>query len=325
MMRRLLRPVLLIGLLLAAGCSEEPPDPLRIGINPWPGYDYLYLAKRKGFFREAGVAVELVELTSLGDSRRAFERGQTDGFGGTTVELLLAQRNSDRHPQAFYVTNWSQGADQILARGDIASVADLRGRRVGVEPASLDLLVLAVALEQAGVPYEAVERVALPQAEMPQAMRKGNIDAAVSYPPASVRIRQQEGVRGIFSTAEAPRTVLDLLIADADSLEARGEDWRAVARVFDRAVRYAREHPQEAHRLMSERERIAPEEVAQLLEKIRVVDLAGQEGLWAEDGPVARTLGRTVRMLTAAGHLPEGQISTGRLLRPEISRQAREP
>jgi NitT/TauT family transport system substrate-binding protein len=319
--RRTLAPLLIL-LLLLAGCRSGSQEALRIAINPWPGYDFLYLADQKGFFAEEGVAVELVELTSLGDSRRAFERGYTDGFGGTTVELLLARRHSDRQPRAFYVTNWSEGADQILGGPGIDDLADLRGRRVGVEPASLDLLVLAVALDRAGIAYGEVERVSLAQSEMPRAMRGGSIDAAVTYPPVSLRIREQEGVSRLFSTAEAPRTVLDLLIADARSLDRRPQAWRAVARAFDRAVAYAREHPGEAHRIMARREGIRPEELAGLLEEIRVMDLKGQKGLWGSGDAVAATLARTAGILAAAGHLPGADLDPRTLMRPGIVRGA---
>jgi NitT/TauT family transport system substrate-binding protein len=284
---------------------------VRIGLNPWPGYDFLYLAARKGWIAEAGGRVEIVEFTSLGDSRRAFERGQVDAFGGTTVELLLVRQNSDRRPRAFYVTNWSEGADQILAPPAIESVADLRGKRVGVEPASLNLLVLATALDRAGVAYDAVERVALPQAELPAAVAGDRIDAAVSYPPVANTLKQRFGLRPVFDTAEAPRTVLDLLIADARALERRPADFRAVVRAFHRAVRFAADHPEEAYRIMGRREGLAPEELARVIQDIRVLDLADQAGLWAADGAVARTLARTGAILHQAGHLPRDPTTTG--------------
>ena len=70
----------LFSVLALSACSEAPSDPLRVGINPWPGYGPLFLAADKGFFAEEGIDVELVELTSLADVRRAFERGQIDGM-----------------------------------------------------------------------------------------------------------------------------------------------------------------------------------------------------------------------------------------------------
>jgi NitT/TauT family transport system substrate-binding protein len=315
---------LLLTAILLGGCSPRPAEPLRIGLNPWPGYDFLYLAERKGFIAEEGGRVEIVEFTSLGDSRRAFERGQLDAFGGTTVELLLARANSDREPRAFYVTNWSEGADQILARRGIDSIAGLRGKRVAVEPASLNLLVLDVALERAGLPYDAVNRVTMAQTEMPAAMAEGEVDAAVTYPPVSVRIRRESGARAVFDTSQAPRTVLDLFIAAKPALRQRPDDFRALVRAFDRAVAYARAHPTESRRIMARREGIPPEELTATLDRIRIMGLAEQEALWTPDGAVITTLGRTSRALQAAGHIDSAGEAQA-LAHPEVVQGAARP
>ena len=75
-------------LLAASGCNRSSREPIKFATNPWPGYDPLYVARDKGFFEEAGLDVTLVDLTSLGASRRAFERGQVDGCGATLVEKV---------------------------------------------------------------------------------------------------------------------------------------------------------------------------------------------------------------------------------------------
>ncbi len=60
-----------VTLAILGGCAEEPAPPIRIGTNPWPGYEFLHLADELGYFEEEGVEVRLVELTSNGDVRRA--------------------------------------------------------------------------------------------------------------------------------------------------------------------------------------------------------------------------------------------------------------
>lgn len=308
-------------LLALAGCLQVPEAPIRIGLNPWPGYDFLYLAAEKGWIKEAGGHVEIVEFTSLGDSRRAFERGQVDGFGGTTVELMLASQHSNRKPRAFYVTNWSQGADQILAKPPVDSVSDLRGKRIGVEAASLDLLVLAAALDRANMAYDAVQRVTVPQADLPEAMAAGRIDAAVSYPPVSHTLRERFDLHPVFDTAAEPEAVLDLFIAEADSLNQRTEDFVAIVRAFHRAVHFARANPRQAHQIMGRREGLSADEVAEVLKGLRVLDLDDQAGMWRTDGPVVRTFQRTGAILREAGHLPEAPSLAG-LAEPSIIRAA---
>ena len=63
--------------LFSSGCRKELPV-IRVGMNLWPGYEFLYLAKEKGYFLEEGINLQLYDFVSLSDSRRAFERGQID-------------------------------------------------------------------------------------------------------------------------------------------------------------------------------------------------------------------------------------------------------
>src|SRR2546428_513143 len=88
------------GLLCAAvlaGCMAHRPAPLRIGMTPWPGNPFLYLAAAKGFFAAEGVQVQLVESGSLRDLRRAPRAGVGvqelhDALGGVTMLTSREQR-----------------------------------------------------------------------------------------------------------------------------------------------------------------------------------------------------------------------------------------
>ena len=73
------------GAILVTGCGQAPQPPVRIGINFWPGYEFLYLAEKQGFFKQEGVPVELIQFSSMGDARRAFERGQVDAMAVTLI------------------------------------------------------------------------------------------------------------------------------------------------------------------------------------------------------------------------------------------------
>src|SRR5437764_2817775 len=148
-----------------AGCAGHEL-PLRIGINPRPGNEFLFLAQEKGFFAAQGVDVRLIEYSSLGDVRRAFDRGQLDGMTGTVVELLQSRDATPRAPRAFMVTDISNGSDMILARGNITAVSELAGKRVAAEPESVGMFILARALARQGMTFSAVAVVPTDQNAM---------------------------------------------------------------------------------------------------------------------------------------------------------------
>ena len=67
----------------------------------------------------------------------------------TTVEVVdICAWVPDRCPVVILVLNESRGGDQLLAREEIGSIAQLRGRRVGVTFSTLGPYVLSRALEQ---------------------------------------------------------------------------------------------------------------------------------------------------------------------------------
>ena len=250
--------ILLAGLWIDSG-SDTGEGPLRVAINPWPGYEFAALARELGFFEEEGVQVHLVELSSLSDARRAFDRGQVHGMFATIVEVLLSNRESDRYGKITLVTDYSNGADVILASPDIRTLSELRGRRIAIEPGSLNELMLLRALAAAGLSRQDVHEVGMSAMEMPRAFLEGRIDAAICYPPYSLEIARGVATE-VFSSRDIPGVVLDVLAFDAQTVAERPDDIAAFNRAFFRAQDYAVSHPAQAQAIMAARQGISADE-----------------------------------------------------------------
>lgn len=271
--------VLVLGATTWVGVRLMTPalPPLRIGINAWPGYEFLYLAQEKGFYRDAGIDVRLVEFSSLSDARRAYERGQIDGLGTTIIEVLQARELSDRHLQIVSVVDYSDGADVVLVKPTITNPATLRGARVGVELGSLGVYVLVRALEKQGLGLADVKLVSMDQSSMAQAFEKGDIDAMVTYPPVSLTVLKNPNAKVLFSTAEIPGEVVDVIAVDETVARDRHHQVAQLLQAFQRAMDYTKTNAAEAHRIMAAREGITAEEfAAALTDGIRMVESSGQ-------------------------------------------------
>lgn len=208
-------PLCLAAALVAmAGCTQDQPDTIRFGVNPWPGDEYLFVAQGKGLFREEGVNVDFVYLTSQGDLRRAFERGQIDVMSATNAELLMIAENTRRIAQAFYVLDYSNGADAMFAPPAIRSVADPRGKRIGIETGTLDVIRVHYALKSAGLAFSDVTLVPTAQSNIPRAFAEGEIDAAYSYPPYSTQLPPEVQANRLFDSSQAPYAIVDVLAGD---------------------------------------------------------------------------------------------------------------
>ena len=294
--------VALLAMTVMAGCARR--EPLRIGLNAFPAYEFLYLAAEKGFYRDEGLDARVLEFGSLSDTRRAYERGQIDVMAGTVVEALVVRDQSDRSPQIVRVIDYSNGADVLLAQPWITSGAQLRGARVGVELATLPVYVLGRGLEALGLRMADIRTTSTDQATMEAAFRRGDLDALVTYPPASVKLARDLKTTTLFSSADVAGEILDLLLVEAESARTRRSDVAAMLRAHDRARRFARTHPAEAHAIMARREGITAEEfAASLTDGVVLVDAEVQAPYFGAGGRLQGIIARADRLLRDGGQL----------------------
>lgn len=104
----------------------------KIGLGPWVGFGPFYLAKDKGFFKEAGVDVALVVLTGVAERNSALKAAKIDALAAPVDYFVLAAGNNLVAKIVMGVDE-SVGGDGIVARKDIQSIADLRGKKVAFQ------------------------------------------------------------------------------------------------------------------------------------------------------------------------------------------------
>lgn len=284
--------------LMLLGCGSPDVPKLRIALNTWPAYELIYLAQEKGFFREAGVDVRLLEFGSLADARRAYEMGRADALATTIVEVLMARDDSPRDLRIVRLFDFSSGADMLVARAETASVADLRGKRVGVELASLGIYLLARALELEGLTLADVKPVSGDQQALREALLSQELEAVVTYGPDSVAILREPGFHVVFSSRQIPGEVADVLAVDADTLRQHPAQVQGLLHGLDRAFAYLQQQPEDATRLMADREGLAPQEFRQLLtDGMTLVAPAEQAPYLRAGGPLHKAVQDAARAL----------------------------
>jgi NitT/TauT family transport system substrate-binding protein len=317
------RHILALLLLAAAGCAPEEKPPLRIGINFWLAHEFLFLAQEKGFFDEAAAPVELIEYSSLADTSRGFERGQIDVIACTLIEVLQIRDRSSLKPQVFLILDFSNGADVIVARPPIDSVAGLKGRRVAAETNSLGLFVLGRALEEAGLSLADVTLIPKDQSGMQTALAKGEVDGAVTFPPVSVDLLNQGLVNQVFSSVEIPGEVVDVLAVRQDVIHTRRDALMKILGVWDRALAYAAENPDEAYGIMGRREKMSAVDFREALNGIQLLPGTRQ---WAliESGKLEKTAKATQRFLLYLGMI-KGRNDLGDIFARDVHRAALQP
>ena len=106
-------------------------DPIKIGYSDWPGYTVLEVAKQKGWFKDAGLDVDLVWF-EYSPSIDAFAAGKIDGVTIVAGDDLVTG-SSGTKSKIVCLIDYSEGSDMIVGGKGINSIKDLKGKKVGGE------------------------------------------------------------------------------------------------------------------------------------------------------------------------------------------------
>jgi NitT/TauT family transport system substrate-binding protein len=228
---------------LAAGltaCQPVPPHPMKLGMNPWVGYDPLVLARDKGLLDVRQVKV--VELSSSSETLRHFRNGLLEGAALTLDETLrLADEGVDVRIVA--VLSASAGADVVVARPDIRNPAQLRGQRLAVEKTTVGALMLQRLLQAGGLQPHEVDIRNMEASQHLAALRSGRVDAAVTFEPLAGAMRA-EGFAGIFDSRQMPGDIVDVLAVHARVQAQRPGQVEAAVLGWQRGLQALQREPQ---------------------------------------------------------------------------------
>ncbi len=132
------------------------------------------------------------------------------------------------------VTDSRAGAgDGLIVPPDspIKTVADLRGKRVAVNKAGRGEYLLLLALKEAGIPADQVQRVYLQQDQAASAFATGQVDAWVAivraFPQAVAK-----GARVVFRGRDLPSDDQNMFVARTDLISRNPEVVRTLIRVL---------------------------------------------------------------------------------------------
>lgn len=310
------------GTLLAAGLAAllggcgAPEEPLRVGTNEWVGYQPLFLARSLGLLDDS--EVRLVAFPSAREVLRAYRFGALDVAALTADEALLLAETVPGQ-RVFLVCDFSRGADAILGRPGIGSLADLRGRRVGLEQNALGAYLLARALELEGMTAGEVAAVPVPLLEHESALAQGRVDAIVTFDPVRSRLLAA-GASVLFDSSRIPGEIVDVLLASPATVETRRRSVQALVDAWFGALDELRLRPDRSARLLAPRQRVSPEAVRASLAGLELPDRATNARLLGRsgdslEGPLRRLSGTMVRHRLLARPAAEGIVLDDRFVR----------
>jgi NitT/TauT family transport system substrate-binding protein len=283
-----------------------------VPVSNWPGYEYVYLAHKLGIDQRYGLAIKPVQYPDPQSIVHAYLRGDVPIAQLTTVEAVdLCARVPKRCPVIVLILDESRGGDQIAVVNAVPSIAALRGRTVAVTLSTLGPYVLSRALEQHQLCLTDVSLRNMPLAQMPSALRKGEVQAAVFFPPFSNYAARDGASRPLFDSRAIPGEVFDVLAVDPWYLQRHGNTITALIQAWDEAQRQARRSPERALALMAGREQLSPREFREAEQGLLYFHLPQQVSMLQPAGLLARNLARVravqqlLKLTTPGAPLPQ--------------------
>ena len=244
---------------------------MRIGTQPWIGYGPWWIAQEKGLFAKHGIDAKLVDFVQDTEVNAAFAAGEMDVANlATHTAIKLFANGVDL--RVVLLEDASTEADAILAGAAITDVASLKGKTVAYEEGATSDLLLNYALQQNGMTLQDIQAAPMPAADAGSALIAKQVDAAVTYEPyISAAKAQDPSVQVIYSAAADPGLISDVLAARAGFAQENPETMKALLQVWDEAVQFLADNPDEGRAIIAKAVESDPAELDERLRRRAVL------------------------------------------------------
>jgi NitT/TauT family transport system substrate-binding protein len=194
----------------------------------WMPWDY---AGNSGILKKwadkYGIEIELIRMDYL-PSIEAYVAKQVDACVMTNMECLDMPAASGVDSTVLIVGDYSNGNDAVLVRDNL-DIKGLKGQKIYLAELSVSHYMLARALEMNGMKEKDVKVVNTSDSDIaPIFLSNTSQKAVVTWNPMVMQIEQTPGVTKIFTSADIPGEILDLMVVNTDKLKKHPELGKAL-------------------------------------------------------------------------------------------------
>lgn len=268
--------------------SLAQAEEVRMALNPWIGYGPWYIAEEQGFFEEQGISnVELISFAQDRDRAAAMASGRID-VASIAAHSIFVLNEIGTPLQIIGLLDRSVGADGIVS-DQADSFGDLHGMTVAYEEGSSGDILLNDALRAYDMTMNDIETIPMSPSDAGAGMMAGRVQAAVTYEPyQSAAMRENPDVKIIYSGADNPGLISDVLAVTPEMLESNPELMVSMMRAWDQSVAFYRENPEEGRAIIARGVGSNPETLSAAFDGLAFYSL--EENIEELNGPFLETL-----------------------------------
>ncbi|WP_293129094.1 ABC transporter substrate-binding protein [Microcoleus sp. bin38.metabat.b11b12b14.051] len=194
--------------------------PLRVGITSWVGFDVVLYAQASELFKQRGLKVEFVRFDNQQDSSRAVMSDRLDAAFISVWDVMQVDADN-RQPVVLMTTNISAGSDGIVAKPEINSLENLRGKRVGAKLGTVNHLILLEALKAHQIKPADVQILDYSNEVAAQKLSSEDIDAAILWQPLLGETAKTINGNVIYTTKQVDSLVIDIFMSNDRTVKAK--------------------------------------------------------------------------------------------------------
>ncbi|MGV3769302.1 MAG: putative urea ABC transporter substrate-binding protein [Sphingobium phenoxybenzoativorans] len=227
--------------LMAASCSpssnapQEPRTEFSIGWSIYAGWMPWPYAQQAGIVKKwadkYGLKINIVQVNDYVESVNQYTAGKLDGVTVANMDALTIPAAGGKDTSAIIVGDYSNGNDGIMLKG-ADKLAAIKGRQVYLAELSVSHYLLARGLGSIGMALTDVKTVNTSDADIVAAFAAPEVTAAVAWNPQLSVMRAAPGAKQVFSSADIPGEILDLLVVDTATLKTNPNLGKALAGIW---------------------------------------------------------------------------------------------
>ena len=244
--------------------AEEAKD-VTMAFCTWTGYSPMFIAQEQGYFEEAGINMDIQVIEDESTYAALITTGNVQ-FLATAQDPNIKMYANGADSRFVLTMDASNGADGLVATGDIESLDDLAGKKLALDKSASSYYFFLTALAQgSSLTEDDIDVIDMGDTtEAGLAFMSGTVDAAIMWEPElSEALETVEGAHALVTSADYPDTILDSLVVNTKYAEENPEVVDAVAQAWYKAVDFMNENPEEAYEMMASGfEEVSAEDIA---------------------------------------------------------------
>jgi putative hydroxymethylpyrimidine transport system substrate-binding protein len=212
-----------------------------------PDHGPIIIAEEKGYFKDAGLDVEVIAPADPADPPKLVAAGRAELAISYQPQLHLQVAEGLQLVRVGTLVATPLNCLLVLADGPVKSIADLRGGKVGFSVAGVEEALLTTILERNGVGLDEIDLVNVNWSLSPSLM-SGQVDAVIgAFRNFELNQMDIEGVEGrCFYLEEEGLPAYDELIYIANRDSMNKDVIRRFLQATELATQYIINHPQES-------------------------------------------------------------------------------